>query len=288
MEKARLFFYTKVIVVFFCQLSLWNVQAQTDGGVIYRRISANEYLDKRKAGWLGQIVGVAWGAPTEFKWQDKIIPLGAVPDWNDSLINTAFNQDDLYVEMTFLKFLEKHGLDVSIRQAGIDFANTEYRLWCANDVGRTNLRAGIAPPDCSHPVFNNCPHDIDYQIEADYSGLIAPGMSQIPVELGEKFGRLMNYSDGVYGGQFVGAMYTEAFFEKDLVKIIESALQCIPYESQYAEMVRDVLAWYKLYPNDWEKTWALCQQKYRENPRSEERRVGKECRSREMEEEEKK
>ena len=34
--------------------------------------------------------------------------------------------------LTFLKTLEDYGLDVSIRQAGIDFANSQYRLWHAN------------------------------------------------------------------------------------------------------------------------------------------------------------
>ena len=36
------------------------------------------------------------------------------------------------------------GLEVSIRQAGIGFANTRYSLWCANHAGRTNPRKGIA------------------------------------------------------------------------------------------------------------------------------------------------
>ncbi|WP_298646344.1 ADP-ribosylglycohydrolase family protein [uncultured Proteiniphilum sp.] len=232
----------------------------------YRKLSVKEYRDKLQAGWLGQIAGVAWGAPTEFIWKDKIIPAGDMPQWKNELINSAFYQDDLYVEMTFLRSLEEYGLDVSIRQAGIDFANSEYPLWCANDAGRRNLRAGIAPPDCSHPAFSNCPNDIDYQIEADYSGLIAPGMPNIAIELGEKFGRLMNYSDGMYAGQFIGGMYAEAFFEENILKVIDAGLKCIPHECQYAEMVRDVVAWYKANPDNWETTWTLCQQKYREDP----------------------
>lgn len=232
----------------------------------YKRLSVKEYRDKIKGGWIGQIVGVSWGAPTEFRWRDQIIPADKMPVWRPSMINDAFGQDDLYVEMTFLRTLEQYGLDVSIRQAGIDFANTEYPLWCANAAGRENLRRGIAPPDSSHPKFNRCPNDIDYQIEADYSGLIAPGILQAAIDLGEKFGRLMNYGDGMYAGQFVGAMYSEAFFEEDIVKIIETALQAIPQESQYAEMVRDMLKWYKENPESWEKTWELCQEKYRKNP----------------------
>ncbi|MCL2743409.1 MAG: ADP-ribosylglycohydrolase family protein [Planctomycetaceae bacterium] len=232
----------------------------------FREISVKDYRDKMKGGWIGQIAGVCWGAPTEFKWKDKIIPEDKMPVWKPEMINEAFGQDDLYVEMTFLRSLEEYGLDVSIRQAGIDFANSEYNLWCANAAGRKNLRAGIAPPDSSHPKFNKCPNDIDYQIEADFSGLIAPGMPNVSIALGQKFGRLMNYGDGVYGGIFVGGMYAEAFFETDILKIIDAGLKCIPSDSQYAEMVRDVVAWYKANPDDWEATWNLCQKKYREAP----------------------
>ena len=238
----------------------------TDNKVQYRRLPVKVYRDKMKAGWIGQIVGVSWFAPTEFRYREQIIPLENVPIWKTETINEAFNQDDLFVEMTFLRSLEEYGLDVSIRQAGIDFANTEYWLACANAEGRKNLRAGIAPPDASHPQFNVRSCDIDYMIESDYAGLIAPGLPNVGIELGNKFGRLMNYGDGVYGGQFVSGMYCEAFFEDNIMKIIDAGLACIPPESHYAEMVRDMVAWYKENPNNWEVTWEKCQKKYREDP----------------------
>jgi len=231
-----------------------------------RRLTVEQYRDKMMGGWLGQIAGVCWGAPTEFKWNDKIIPEESVPAWRPEMINGAFGQDDIYVEMTFLRSLEEYGLDVDIRQAGIDFANSEYPLWCANDAGRKNLRKGIAPPDSSHPQFNKCPNDIDYQIEADFAGLISPGMPNSVVALGEKFGRLMNYGDGVYGGQFMGAMYAEAFFTDDLQKVIAAGLAAIPEGSQYAEMVRDMVRWHREKPDDWQAAWQLCVEKYRKDP----------------------
>ena len=238
----------------------------TDEPQQYRRLPVKVYRDKMKAGWIGQIAGVAWGAPTEFRWRDMIIPEADMPVWKPELMQTAFDQDDLYVEMTFLRTLEEYGIDVSIRQAGVDFANSEYPLWAANDAGRRNLRRGIAPPDASHPQFNRCPNDLDYMIESDYSGLIAPGMPNVAIGLGNKFGRLMNYGDGLYGGMFIGGMYSEAFFENDILKIIDAGLACIPAESQFAGMVRDMVAWYKENPDDWVVTWEKCQKKYRENP----------------------
>ena len=235
-------------------------------GQEYRRLPRSVYRDKVAGGWLGQMIGVAWGGPTEFRWRGQIIPEAEMPAWEPKMINSAYNQDDLYVEMTFLRSLEVHGWDVSIRQAGIDFANSEYRLWHANRAGRDNLRSGIAPPDSGHPQFNKHADDIDYQIEADFSGLIAPGLPQVAIDLGEKFGRLMNYGDGLYGGQFVGGMYAAAFFEEDPVRIVEAGLACIPEGSQYAECIRDVLRWYREEPDRWEITWQKIEEKYNRNP----------------------
>lgn len=211
------------------------------------------------------MAGVGWGAPTEFAFSGVTIPEEHVPAWSDEMIN-VFNQDDMYVEMTFLQSMLDHGIDVPIKQAGIDFANSSYLLWVANRSGRENLRKGIPPPNSGHPEYNPNADAIDYQIEADYSGLISPGLPNQAVLLGETFGRIMNYGDGLYGGQFVGAMYSIAFFESDPRKIVEEGLKYIPEGSQYAEAVRDVLRWHEQYPDDWEKAWELINEKYHKNP----------------------
>lgn len=230
-----------------------------------RILAVDEFRDKMAGGWIGQMAGVGWGGPTEFHWKGKIIPADKVPVWQPEMIN-QFHQDDIYVEMTFLRSLELHGWDVSWKQAGIDFANSGYPLWHANRAGRDALRAGVAPPDSGHPKFNHHADDIDYQIEADYSGLICPGMPNAVIELGEKFGRIMNYGDGLYGGQFVGGMYAEAFFEDDPAKIVQAGLKCIPAKSQYAETIRDTLTWFRQFPDDWETTWNHVNEKYQLNP----------------------
>jgi len=230
-----------------------------------RRISVADYVDKMKGGWIGQMAGVGWGGPTEFHARGAILPADQMPQWKPEMIN-QFGQDDIYVEMTFVRTLELYGMDVSIRQAGIDFANSGYPLWHANNEGRTLLRSGVAPPDSGHPKFNRHADDIDYQIESDFSGLIAPGLPNVAIELGEKFGRLMNYGDGLYGGQLVGGMYAEAFFEDDIEKIVQAGLACIPKGSQYYECISDLLKWYRENPDNWEKTWQLIEEKYQDNP----------------------
>lgn len=242
-------------------LAAWACAA----GAADYRLPVDEYVSRMTAGWIGQMAGVGWGAPTEFQFNGVIVPEDAVPVWEPAHIN-QFWQDDLYVEMTFLKSLEDYGWDVSYKQAGIDFAQSQYPLWHANVVGRSNLRKGIAPPDSGHPQFNDHADDIDYQIEADFSGLIAPGMPNTVIALGEKFGRIMNYGDGLYGGQFVGGMYAAAFFESEPEALVREGLKCVPRRSQYAECIRDVVQWWKKNPDDWEATWHLIEAKYNENP----------------------
>jgi hypothetical protein len=251
-----------IVVLFAVTIPLSTLAAAPQN---VRDLPLETYNDKMIAAWIGQMAGVGWGGPTEFNYNGRIIPESDFPVWMPETIN-QFQQDDLYVEMTFLKTLEDYGWTVAPRQAGIDFANSEYQLWHANKFGRRNLRQGIAPPDSGHPKFNGHADDIDYQIEADFSGIIAPGMPTLVVHLGQIFGRLMNYGDGLYGGLFVGAMYAEAFFENSPVAVVEAGLRVIPTDSQYYECISDVLQWHKDNPDDWEKTWKLINEKYHLNP----------------------
>ena len=239
-------------------------------GAAERKLYVADFRDKMEGAWIGQCVGVQYGAPTEFQKTCELWSFDELPVWKPDMFNGALGNDDLYVELTFVRSLEQYGLDVSIRQAGIDFANSTYPLWCANFNGRNCLRKGIAPPASSHPKYHASPDDIDYQIEADFSGIISPGLPNRAVKLGEQFGRIMNYGDGLYAGQFIGAMYAEAYFRgsrwwNEREEIVKEALKSIPAESKYAQMVRDVLSWYNggyRAQSAWHKAWEKAVEKY--------------------------
>ena len=76
----------------------------------------------------------------------------------------------------------------------------------------------------------------------------------------------MNYGDGLYGGYFISVMYSIAFFENDISKIVSEALEYLPEQSQYAQAIKDTINWHSQYPNDWQKTWNLINEKYQKNP----------------------
>jgi hypothetical protein len=62
--------------------------------VKFRRLPVKEYVDKMKAGWIGQMAGVGWGGPTEFRYTGKIIPADKIPKWKPNMIN-QFGQEAL-------------------------------------------------------------------------------------------------------------------------------------------------------------------------------------------------
>jgi hypothetical protein len=135
-------------------------------------------------------------------------------------------------------------------------------LWHANAGARRLLNRGIQAPMSGHPKYNIHANDIDFQIESDFIGLMSPGLPQESNQYCDRVGRVMNYGDGLYGGMFVCGMYSEAFFEKEVRKVVEKGLACLPVESGYAKVVRDVLDWSARYPQDWRKTWRMIDQKW--------------------------
>jgi len=230
-----------------------------------RELTKARYLDKMKGAWVGQMVGVSYGAPYEFRVTGRIDD-GEIRPWKPEYIANSIGQDDLYVEMTWLACLEKHGLDVTFEEAGRAFAATQYPLWHANRKGRENVRKGIMPPASGHPDHNPHANDIDYQIEADAIGIICPGMFAESNRLGNIFGHIMNYGDGVYGGLFMQGMYAAAYFEDhDNGKVVEAGLSCIPPRSLYARCIRDVVRWYRENPTDWRATWRKVEEKYQDD-----------------------
>ena len=110
----------------------------------------------------------------------------------------------------------------------------------------------------------NNPHadDIDYQIEADFAGLMSPGMPNTASEISDKIGHIFTYGDGWYGGVYVGALYSMAFVSDDMEYVVEEALNTIPEQSDFYACIKDVIGWYRKYPDDWKQTWFECQKKW--------------------------
>jgi hypothetical protein len=208
-----------------------------------RSIELAALEDKVRGGWAGQMIGVSFGEPTEFRYLGRIIPEEELPEWNPELVRSTLDQDDLYVDMTFAAVLDDKGLDATTEDFGAMFRDAQYRLWHANLAARRALKRGVPATLSGTPKYNAHANDIDFQIEADFIGLMAPGMLQATNDLGLRAGRVMNSGDGINGGLFVSAMYAAAFFESDPRRLVEAGVAVLPPESEYARLISDVLQW---------------------------------------------
>lgn len=230
-------------------------------------LSKKELMDKIKGGWAGQVIGCTYGGPTEFRFKSRMIPDDHEIVWNDSLMKWWYENrpglyDDIYMDLTFVQVFEDEGLDAPASSFANAFANAEYLLWHANQAARYNILNGIMPPLSGHWLYNPHADDIDYQIEADFSGLMAPGMVNASTAISDKIGHIMNYGDGWYGGVYVGAMYSLAFTSDDVDYVVEEALKVIPRESKYYQCISDIIAWHKENPENWKATWQKAHDKW--------------------------
>lgn len=234
------------------------------------RISKADLQNKIKGGWAGQVIGCTYGGPTEFQYNGTIIQSYVPIPWNKGYIKWWYDNapalyDDVYMDLTFVAVFDRLGLDAPVDSFALAFAKSEYPLWHANQAARYNILNGIMPPESGY--WKNNPHanDLDYQIEADYAGLMSPGMPNSASEISDKIGHIMTYGDGWYGGVFIGAMYSLAFVSDDVNSVVEGALKTIPAESKFYQCIADVIRWHKMYPNDWQMTWFEVQRKWSED-----------------------
>lgn len=247
------------------------------------RITQEQMMDRILGGWYGQAIGCAFGGPTEFRYPGAFIPdnvplfrdydgdPSTMPGrihsrWRvpvvwydgilaDNMVEDPGIYDDVYMDMAFVEVMAEHGIDAPIELFADRFAHAEFPLWCANQNARYNILQGVDPLEAGY--WKNSPHadDIDFQIEADFSGLLSPAMPVRSAQIGDNIGHMLNYGDGWYGGVFVGAMYSLAFVCDDMPTIVAEAAKMIPEGTKFRNCINDVLLWWKQYPDDWHQCW---------------------------------
>ena len=84
------------------------------GAKAQRSIELTVLEDKVRGGWAGQMIGVAYGYPTEFKYLGTIIPEEELPEWAPEMVKGTLDQDDLYVDMTFAAVLDETQREIDI------------------------------------------------------------------------------------------------------------------------------------------------------------------------------
>jgi len=257
--------YLMISVLFFVSCGRNEKQVSTTSEKF--TISTDALKDKIKGGWAGQTIGCTFGGPTEFKFKGTMIQEYQNMIWYDTYIKEIFETDpglydDVYMDLTFVEVLERLGLDAPTDSFAISFAKDDYKLWHANQAARYNILNGVMPPESGHWLRNPHADDIDFQIEADFIGLMCPGMINTGNQYSDRIGHIMNYGDGWYGGAFMGAMYSTAFITNDIDLIVSEGLASIPENTRFYKAISDVIKWHKQYPNDWKQCWFEFEKKH--------------------------
>ena len=224
-------------------------------------ISEDELYDKMMGSWLGQMIGVAWTASTEFAATGNIMPETRFPAWTSGMIKNAYVQDDVYVEIPFLDAMKEYGAFCSPVYMSEKLEDSYFGLWHANAAARKNLRDGYSWYDAGHYLINGHADDIDWQIECDFLGTMYPGLVNEAAMRSYEIGHMIGYGDGVYGGVFVTAMHAAAYTAQSVEEIVNSGISVIPTGTKFRDLMDDVVEAYHA-GKTWEQAWQIVENQY--------------------------
>ncbi|MDY3979166.1 MAG: ADP-ribosylglycohydrolase family protein [Tidjanibacter sp.] len=260
----------KTCLILLFALSVPNLWAQK------KTIDFDTLRDKIAGAWIGQMVGNFYGLPYENKFIDEA---GGEENWpwgyakSLTKLDTydgAFSDDDTDFEYLYLALMEKCGVEptyAQIRDAWV--YHVRDRVWLANRAAVGLMNYGYTPPFTGSRESNPHWFQIDPQLINEIWAYTAPGMADYAAEKSAWAARVTSDDWAVSPTVVYGAIYANAFFEKDIKKLITTALNYLPEGDRYAQTVRRMIALYEEYPNDWLAARnAMCKEYYIDEPAS--------------------
>ena len=227
-----------------------------------------DYMERVYAGWLAKVIGVRLGAAVEGWDYERIQQLFGELTYYPAAYKRFAADDDTNGPLYFLRALEeKRGATMTAQDVGealLNYAPYEHGFFWWGGYGVStehtaylNLRRGIQAPR-SGSAEQNTPavaEQIGGQIFIDTWGLVAPGNPALAAELAAKAASVTHDGNGIWGGMFVAAAISAAFTERDIRRVIDTALSFIPPDCEYTRAVRAVLDFHDSRPGS---SWRDC------------------------------
>jgi ADP-ribosylglycohydrolase/Putative Ig domain len=226
------------------------------------KIPVAEYREKVYASWLGQCIGNIYGLPHENRHIEEPGPETWPYGYSGNLellrrTNGVFSDDDTDVEYLYLTAMEKFGPEPSGEQlAGLWKYHMRDRVWLANRAALAAMHHGWTPPLTGMSRFNPHWFQIDPQLVNEIWAVTAPGMTRYAAEKSGWAARLTDDSWGIEPTIHYGAMYSAAFFESDVEKLIDIGTAALPPGSRFANTVEQMKALHRKYPDNWKQARA--------------------------------
>lgn len=237
---------------------------------------SDKYIEEVYAGWLGKVIGVRHGASIEGFSSEKIA--GLYGDITGYLVNyDDFSaDDDTTCPPFFLRALEDNSITTEITpqqigRAWLNYSPYERSFFWFGGYGIStehtaylNLHNNIEAPRSGSLEMNGtaAAEQIGGQIFSDIWGLVTPGNPTLAADFARKASSVSHGGNGIFGGMFIAACVSAAFVEESVTGIILKALGTIPYDCEYARMVRDIIDFHSNNSGEFKKGLAFVKQKY--------------------------
>lgn len=250
-------------------------------------IEKEELKDKIEAYWLGQLVGNYIGFPFENTYTKDPIPILIDryytvndPEVADLQMNRndrrgygdimadamggAWSDDDTDIEFVTLHAVEKYGLDLNYAEITEMWKKHINRfIWGANRQARDLMDEGMLPPNTGNKENNPHWYRITSQLVNEIWSVFYPGMPNKAEERAEWGSKIMCDDWAVHATRAYAVMYSAAFFEKDVNKLVAQAASTLPETSPYKRGMQDVIKWHAQ-NKDWRDTRKLIHDNYYE------------------------
>lgn len=192
--------------------------------------------DKVYACWMGKNIGGTLGGPWECKRHTHALT------FYDPVPSKAAPNDDLDLQLVWLKMLEDKGTDPSVRVFA-DYWAKYARRYPWNEYGffMRNFERGLRPPvaGCFENYFVD---EMGSPIRSEIWACLHPGDPQSAARMAWKDSALDHAGgEGMYGEMFWAALQSAAFVESDPMVLIRIGLNMIPLSSHVARSIREAV-----------------------------------------------
>ncbi len=252
-----------------------------DVEITKKEISKDEYLNKTLGGLLGQFVGFLSGYEFVFRGAEPYVgmPLewfsfingpyaGNFTHYTPSGFNDCYNRlvynnetnmyevwsdDDYHIDIFNQLIIDEFGTNsYAIKEAWKKYVVSDWGGG-GDAMNLINKNELLSPFTGTIEAGNRYGWCTEAYIENETLGMNAPGMVNVATSLIDKFASNVGYFDSIVWAKFYGAMYSLAYFETDVVELMEKAKEVLPNLSYPKKMYDYAFEAYNKYPNDYQK-----------------------------------
>ncbi len=236
------------------------------------------YAETVYAGVLGKLIGVYLGRPVE-NWSHERITqeFGEITYYihEQTKRDLIITDDDISGTLTFLRALQDYNYDRDITPAQIGQTWLNYLieettiLWwggLGNSTEHTaylRLKQGIQAPQSGSAAFNGqtISEQIGAQIFIDGWGLVCPGNPGQAADFAYRAASVSHDGEAINGARVVAALVAEAFVERDINHLLDTAVSFIPPDSIVRRLIDDIREWH-IQDRDWRASLAKLHTNY--------------------------